>query len=406
MAISAIDIANKFLEKYKGFALPQGAYYNGASGAKIEDTKKYTGTVFTANGVRVELKNGKVQNIEKPLQTRVNVGNLDYPIYNIDGNYYYFDGKNVRQLTDEKQINLAKENTAINLINKNDTIVDLSKPADNSDTTNTTNKGTGGTGSTSGSNNNDPYKVLYDKAIAQLKELKNPKPIGADKAAELYGIDYNEQNILNRKNEATNEYYDNKVAEQQSLRTNFARNNANYYDQVADSYVDSYKNTAPTATGRGALAANALSTMLSAGQTNSENDYGMLQNIHNFEASRAAELANNPWLAKKEYTDIGAYLSKLSAQENATAVQKYVADLDAYSDTYSANRMYQAYQADAAASKYSGLAGAKLTKAGQTAGNITNWEQMWNYYNAAGGADYASKKTNAVLKDYVNSNSK
>ena len=288
---------------------------------------------------------------------------------------------------------------------------------DSTGTNTSTNTGTNGTGSTSGgsggysstggsSGSSKSDASLYEYYKKQLDEILNPTPIGAEKAAELYGIDYNEQNILNRKNEATNEYYDKKVAEQQSLRTNYARNNSLYYDQVMDSYVDSYANSAATASGKGTLAANALSTMLAAGQTNSDNDYGMVQNINNFEKSRTAELENNPWLARKEYTDLGAYLSQLSAKENAAAVQKYVADLDAYSDTYAANRMYQSYQADAASARYAGLAGAKLTKAGQTTSNTSDWQQMWNYYNALGGSNYASQKTNAILKDYVNSTNK
>lgn len=278
----------------------------------------------------------------------------------------------------------------------------------NQTATNNTNKNNNSSGSSSNPKDvyTDNYKPLYEEAIKKLDEYLNPKPIGANKAAELYGIDYNEQNILNRKNEATNEYYDKAVAEQQNLRTNFARNNANYYDQVADSYVDSYKNAAPTATGQSALAANALSTMLSSGQTNSDNDYGMLQSIHGFEQARAAELANNPLAARKEYNLLGTYLSQLSAQENAAAVKQYVADLDAYTSNYASDRMYQAYQAQAAANKYSGLAGAKIAKAGSSSSNISDWEAMWNYYNASGGSDYASKKINTILKDYQYASSK
>jgi hypothetical protein len=242
--------------------------------------------------------------------------------------------------------------------------------------------------------------------MKKLDELVNPKVIGAEEAAKLYGINYNEQAILDMYNEATNEYYDKKVAEQDSLRTNFARNNAQYYDQIADSYVDSYANAAPTATGKGTLAANALSTMLSSGQTNSENDYGMLQSMHGYEQDRKAELENNPLLAREYYNKIGTYLSTLSATKNAADVKQTVADLDAYSDRYAADRMYQAYQADEAATKYSGLAGAKITKASNSSGNVSDWQAMWNYYNSIGGSDYASKKTNTILKDYMNSNSK
>lgn len=341
----------------------------------------YDGKKLKASGEKVVV-NGKEQNVW-------NVGNTKHQVVWI-GN-----GNN------------GGEYISLHEYHKRYTTKQDSDSSTNTDSTDTS----GGGGSTSV--NTDPkevytdnYKPLYEEAVKKLDEYLKPKPIGANKAAELYGIDYNEQNILNRKNEATNEYYDKAVAEQQNLRTNFARNNANYYDQVADSYVDSYKNAAPTATGQSALAANALSTMLSSGQTNSDNDYGMLQSIHGFEQDRAAELANNPLAARKEYNLLGTYLSQLSAQENAAAVKQYVADLDAYTSNYASDRMYQAYQAQAAANKYSGLAGAKIAKAGSSAGNLSDWEAMWNFYNAAGGADYASKKTNTILKDYVNSGGK
>lgn len=398
--------------------LPSGTYYDIHTGKKVSNPNTYTGTVIGSNGVGIySVVGGQIKNTAAPnTQTTINAGGQERPIYYYNDGYYYFDGSNIRQLTDSKQIKLAQDNEKITLIAKKSDPVGLERASSKTETkkeetststnTNTTNKNNGSGGGTPQQVYNNTYKSLYDQAMKKIEELTNPKPIGAAKAAELYGIDYNEQNILNRKNEATNEYYDKKVAEQQSLRTNYARNNTAYYDQIMDSYIDSYANSAATASGKGALAANALSTMLAAGQTNSDNDYGMMQNIHNFESSRAAELENNPWLARQEYTNLGAYLSQLSAKENAVAVQKYVADLDAYSDMYSADRMYQAYQADAAASRYAGLAGAKVTKAGQTAGNTTDWQKMWDFYNAAGGADYASKKTNAILKDYTNSNSK
>lgn len=397
--------------------LPKGTYYDIHTGKKVSNPNTYTGTVIGSNGVGIySVVGGQIKNTVTPTtRTTINAGGKERPIYYYNNGYYYFDGTNVRQLTDSKQIKLAQDNEKITLIAKKSDPVGLErvttkeekKEETPSKPTNSTNNGTTSKPSSTPKETYDStYKSLYDNAMKKLDELVNPKVIGAEEAAKLYGINYNEQAILDMYNEATNEYYDKKVAEQDSLRTNFARNNSQYYDQIADSYVDGYKNAAPTAAGKGTLAANALSTMLSAGRTNSENDYGMLQSVHGYEQDRKAELENNPLLAREYYNKIGTYLSTLSATKNAADVKQTVADLDAYSDRYAADRMYQAYQADEAATKYSGLAGAKITKASNSSGNVSDWQAMWNYYNSIGGSDYASKKTNTILKDYMNSNSK
>lgn len=387
--------------------LPSGTYYDGFTGKKISNPNTYTGTVFSADGsTRYNVVNGQIRSVEQPIKTTINVDNKSRSIYKLDTGYYYFDGKKIRKLTDERQIEYAKNNEDINLIYRGDDEADLSQKTETAKKEEP--KKQTSSGGTPG------YDAAYNKLATQNKELmeyiyelEHPKVLSAEEAAKLYGIDYNLQNILDAYNEKTNTYYDTAIGEQQDLRTNYAKNNSNYYDQVTDSYIDSYKNAAPTATGKGALAANALSTMLSAGQTNSENDYGMLQNINSYEQSRAAELVNNKQLAEDYYNSLGLYLSQLSAQENASAVKQYVAKLDSYSDMYAADRALQAYQAEANAAKYSGLVGSKIAKAGSTASGTTAWDQMYNYYYNASGGDskYASQKVHSYVRDYQNSGS-
>lgn len=386
--------------------LPKGTYYDVKTGKKVTNYDNFTGTLYNPEAGVYNVVSGKVHSTTQPLKnTRITVNNKERLIYELNGNYYYYDGKDIRQLSDEKQINYAKNDESINLIAKSNDKVGLKAPAQNT-SSNTKQEET--PKKETGSGNNSGYDAAFNalatqnkELLSKIEELTNPKPIGAKKAAELYGIDYNLDNILKEYNEKTNTYYDKAVAEQQSLRTNFARNNANYYDQVADSYVNSYKNAAPTATGKSALAANALSTMLSSGQTNSDNDYGMLQNIHSYEQKRAAELANNPLIAEDVYNDIGTYLSQLSAKENAAAVKQYVAKLDAYSDMYASDRALQDYQAQANAAKYSGLAGATIAKAGSASSSTNAWDQLWNYYyNTTGNSKYASQMINSYIKDY------
>jgi hypothetical protein len=248
------------------------------------------------------------------------------------------------------------------------------------------------------------YAAEIEALQRELAELKRPR--SAKEIAEIYGLtdQYNEENILKDYNEATNQYYDTAVAEQNKLRTNYAKNNAAYVDRVADAYLDSYKNSAPTAVGRGTRAANTLSTLLQAEQTNASNDYGMMQSVNNLEEARKAELAANPDLARQYYNSMGTYLSTLSATLNQSDVKQYVDSLDAYASNYAADRSYQSYLAQANAAKYAGLANAALTNAQATSNSYNSaasaFERLWNYYNKVGGnnPDYASKYVAGLLK--------
>lgn len=237
-----------------------------------------------------------------------------------------------------------------------------------------------------------------DERIAELeKKLEGYLKVwSAPELAELYGIDYNEADILKDYNDATNKYYDDIVAEQNKLRTQYVRNNAQYLNQITDAYLDSYKNAAPTAVGKGTLAANALSTQLAAGQTNASNDYGMLQNVNNLEKTRQAELVSNANEAKQYYNRLGTMLSTLGANKNVSDVAQYVATLDKYSSDYAADRAYATYLAQANAAKFSGLANASQTSAASTA-NTNAWDQLYNFYEKYTGSKAAADSTIANL---------
>ena len=244
-----------------------------------------------------------------------------------------------------------------------------------------TSGGSGGSGGYGGYGGGSYYGNVISDLEKRIYELEHPKVYSAQELADIYGIDYNEQNILNDYNKATNEYYDKAVKEQNDLRTQYAKNNAKYVDQVADSYINSYANAAPTAVGRGSLAANALSTQLNAAQINASNDYGMMQSVNNLEEARKAELKENPNLAKQYYNNIGTYLSGLSAELNKSDVKQYVDKLDAYSQMYAADRSYQAYLAQANAAKYEGLANAAVTNAAAMANKSTTaFDRLYNYF--------------------------
>lgn len=208
----------------------------------------------------------------------------------------------------------------------------------------------------------------------------NVKVWSAKELADRYDIDYDEAAKLKEYNEKTNKFYDDAIATQEALREQTIRNDSQYMRQLTEAYLDSYRNAAPTATGKGTLAANTLSNLINASDTMSYNDYGMQQSINALSEERKAELENNPLLAKDYYNSVGRYLSTLSANLNAADVKAYVADLDKYSTEYMADRQTAAAYANAAATKYSGLAQAASTRATNAYSSYDPYAALYNYY--------------------------
>lgn len=229
-----------------------------------------------------------------------------------------------------------------------------------------------------GGNTDDNYWRDYAEEMRKKNE-ELTRVLSADEAAKLYDLDYNEENILKGYDEASNKKFDELIDAQSDLREQSLRNNAQYIRQTADAYLDSYKNAAPTATGRGALAANALSNMINASDTLSYNDYGMMQSINALEQERQKELTNNKMLAKDYYTDLGLYLSQLTANKNTADVKAAAANMDKYATEYAASRQTAAANAAAAASKYSGLANAASTYSQFNANSALS--KLYQYYN-------------------------
>ena len=239
------------------------------------------------------------------------------------------------------------------------------------------------------------YKAELDALKEQLK------PRSAQEMAKIYGVDYNLDNILADYNKQTNEYYNDAIAKQTEYRNDFARDNALFYDKLINEYLDSYKNTAATSTNKGIRTANALSNAINANNINAANDYGMLQSINNLGEAKKAELANNPYLAEQQYNKLGTYLSNLSANINTSDVKQYVDSLDAYSNLYSGSRQYQNYLAQAAQSKYSGLANAAKYNASAT-GDSSLAKIYENYFNLTRGnrKDAANAFVNTINPTY------
>ena len=314
------------------------------------------------------------------------------------GHYVSYDmmHKGAVDFSDTKSVsyqNYAKNSRNFAASSPNTAAVEASKPAANTNTQNqttttkpntNTNSGSGGSGYTS-----DPglYDLINDirnenkELQAKIEELSKPKYYTADELAEMHGVQdlYNEQKWLDDYNAATNQYYDEAVKTQQGLRNDYAINNGQYLDKTIESYMNSYANQAPTATAKGATAANALSTLIGAGQTYSNDDYNMLQTQNLLEEQRKAELANNPNLARQQYNSIGTMLSTLGTDYYSSAVKEYVNQLDAYGAMYSNNRAAESLANSGTAAKYNGLLTAAQTNAANKA-NTSSWDYLLNYY--------------------------
>lgn len=344
-------------------------------------------------------------------KTKVSDGSKSYDVYSANGAYFYKSGNSYIPITNTTVIKSLKNNKAQTIdLNPKPPVTKL--PGSTIDVTvnakpinNTTNNITQPTYTAPSNNPNVELTNKLNEQNEMIKELANkiyelqhPKVMSAEEAAKHFGIDYNYDNILKDYNDKTNKYYGDAINEQEDLRTQYLRNNAQYFDNLVDTYIDSYANAAPTAIGKGALAANALTTQLNANSTNAANDYGMLQSVNTLEKARDAELAGNPYLAKEYYNSIGTYLSTLTANKNASDVKQYIDTLDAYSDMYSSARATQAALAKANSTKYAGLANAAQANAQGNATAANKYQQYWNFYNQAfGDSILASKYMNNLM---------
>lgn len=342
------------------------------------------------------------------------IGDKTYSVYKDTNNdYYYLDGATLTKVDNEidlRAMKNAKANASTLVTNNSSQAKPTNKNTntnlDVDTSTNTINVGGGG----------NPYKDLYDalkedfdaknkrldEVEAQLAELTRPKT--AREIAEELAIDYDEQNLLNMYNEDTNTFYDDMIKAQNETRDQYLRNNSQYVNQLTKDYLDSYKYAAPTAVGKAAKAANVLASNLYASQDNSANDTGMLQSVNALEEARKAELAMNPYTAKDYYTQMGTALANASATRNYADVLQYQNKSNALAQIDAANRAANVYNAQAAATKYSGLAGAQGTTA-SGAGADSYLRQLYNlYYNTNGGDKV--KTANALYSTLMGSGTK
>ena len=395
--------------------------YGGPTDLDYEKARDILGATTLQEKLKKQQNAQDLLNQYKVMKTRYLTANgNEYPIYQDTktGTYFIIDKNGKRSdFTNPAGIELISKNknwtiSKENYENKMGSTANK-KTTTTTTTTTPTPTSSGGGGSTTGGSpspsNAYMQQVLdeYNEIKQKLYDLEHPRVLSAREAAEHFDIPYDEAQFLKEYNDATHEYYDDMMNEQDRLRSVYARNNSQYAQQLANAYLDSYRNAAPTATGQGVRAANALSSMIQNQQSINENDYGMLQSYNNLASARDAELANNPLLAKQKYNDLGTYLSTLTANHNTSDVKQYVDQLDAYGQMYAANRLLAAADAEAAATRYSGLTQAAQSNAQSVANGYANngqWQNLYNYYynTSNGNNKYASKAvanlTNQGLK--------
>lgn len=324
-----------------------------------------------------------------PTSITYRIGDKSYGVYkDTNNNYYYLDGATLTKVDNEidlRAMQNARANTSTLVTNNSS----QAKPTNRNTNTNTNLDVDTSTKTINVGEGYNPYKDLYDalkedfdarnkrldEVEAQLAELTRPKT--AREIAEELSIDYDEQNLLNMYNEDTNTFYDDMIKAQNETRDQYLRNNSQYVNQLARNYLDSYRYAAPTAVGKAALAANVLASNLYASQDNSANDTGMLQSVNALEEARRAELAMNPYTAKDYYTQMGKALANASATRNYSDVMQYQQKSNALAQIDAANRALNQYNAQAAATKYSGLASAQGTTA-SSSGNDSYLRQLYN----------------------------
>ena len=251
----------------------------------------------------------------------------------------------------------------------------------------------------------------WDADIAGLKDqleaLAHPKVWTPDELAELYGVkdQYNMDYLLKQYNDATNKYYTNAIATQEDANTDAEKNNSAYASSLLRNYINSYANAAPTAVGKGTLAANALSTQLGADKSNEEASANLNSIINSYKEAWDSELAQNDLKARQDYNTLGTWLLNQGTGLNASQVQNYINELKALETYYAAARNAQSTVAQTAASAYQQNANAALAnnsaaredamrqiyrwKYGET---NNNWQKAYNQTNR----DEATKYINNV----------
>ena len=255
---------------------------------------------------------------------------------------------------------------------------------------------TGGGGIGGVNFNGDRYDADIAGLREQLETLAHPKVWTPDELAEIYGVkdQYNMAYLLKQYNDATNKYYADAIATQEDANTAAEKNNSAYASSLLRNYINSYANAAPTAVGKGTLAANALNTQLGADKSNEEASANLNSIINSYKKAWDSELAQNDLKARQDYNKLGLWLTDHGTSLNAASVQNYVNDLKALETYYAAARNAQNNLASTAASADQQNANAALASSAAAREDAMRQIYRWKYGDANNNWQKAYNQTN------------
>lgn len=249
------------------------------------------------------------------------------------------------------------------------------------------------------------YDDRYEQGLQQYVKdpasaLTKPKVWTADELAKHYGVEdlYNQDYINRMYQDATNKYYTDAVNEQLRYNKDAELSNSLYANQLLRSYVNSYNNAAPTAVGKGAVAANALNTMLGADMANETASSNLNNIVNDYKQQQQKDLVNDIVEARNHYETIGKWLLEQGVNTNTAEVQNYINSLEAYQTAYAGIRNAQVNLAKNAAAAYQQSAQASIANATynaqNAADNILNkvYQAYYGNYGNAQAAYNANKQ--------------
>jgi len=303
--------------------------------------------------------------------TYMSASNKEYNIYkenksgryyiNSGGKKYYFENPNAIKLIDQNKAWCISKQT----YEKTNNTKSTSKTSSTKTSSSSGGGGGGGYGGYSGgysSGSSDDYEKLIKEYRKLIDKLQKPKVWTAKELAKKFNISdkYNMQYWLKTYNDATNKYYKDAIAEQEKINQDAELSNSLYAGTLLKNYLNGYLNAAPTAVGRGTIAANALNSMLGADKANEEAATNLASIIESYREKWNAEKEQNKVLARERYNDIGKWLLERGVNVNTAEVQNYINTMNAYDTAYSGIRNAQNNLASTAAAAYQNNVNAAL----------------------------------------------
>ena len=399
------SVVNVYTANQKSVAAQQAAQQKKQSAAAAPSVAK--SATNTANALHLNaITNSKTSKNTGVMYTTLN-GNI-YPIYKAaDGTYFIVD-KNGKVSAFTKPSSIDAINQKLKGNQRSLSASELGKTKESVASEYGADGGDGGYGGGSW-DASDIFDMAdrYDEGLQQYVKdeadaMTTPKVWTAEELAKHYGIEdlYNMDYLTKMYTDATNKYYNDAVAKQLQYNANAELSNSLYANQLLKAYVNSYNNAAPTAIGRGAVAANALNTMLGTDMASETASSNLNSIINDYKEQQQAELANVAAKARENYEDKGKWLLSKGANINASEVQEYIKSLDAYDKAYAGIRNAQVNLANTSANAYQQAAQAGITNASYAAQNATQnlLQQMYKArYGENGAGQYAYNNVKGTM---------